>query len=118
MLLFKTFFLCFPAFLFINSLNAQQTLKEKKIFVRGTAKTEIINSNGEEIIVSGNRHHITVKGYYIIIAVYGDECIINLDSVRLITLHGNKNRVSYKVSSDFKTRINRFGNYNRVTKIE
>ncbi len=55
-----------------------------------------------------------MTGYCFEVAVYGDECLIKVESVRLITLHGNKNKITYKVNPQFKTRINRFGDYNRV----
>ncbi len=110
----KIIFLLFVKFSFINGLYAQAPENQKKIKIRGTAKTESINCNGETLFITGNRHKITVKGYCFQIVVYGDECLINLESVRLITLHGNKNKITYKVDPEFKTRINRFGDYNRV----
>ncbi len=103
---------------FTNDLHAQEKTKIEKIIVGGNAKTQSINCNGEKLIISGDRHKITVRGYCFEIVVFGNESFINLESVRLITLHGNKNKITYKEDPEFKTRINRFGDYNRVTKIE
>ncbi len=110
----KTIFSFFVVFSLMNGLYAQETVKEKKIKVGGYAKTRSIDCNGESLLISGNRHKITVKGYCFQITVYGDECYINLESVRLITLHGNNNKITYKVNPEFKTRINMFGTFNRV----
>jgi hypothetical protein len=114
----KNVLFLFVTFSFINGLYAQAPVNEKKIKIRGTAKTESINCNGETLLITGNRHKITVKGYCFQIVVYDDECTISLESVRLITLHGNKNKITYKVNPEFKTRINRFGDYNRVEEIQ
>ena len=116
--LLKIIFLLFVTFSFLSGLNGQAPVNEKKIKIRGTAKTESINCNGETLLITGNRHKITVKGYCFQIVVYDDECIINIESVRLVTLHGNKNKITYKVNPEFKTRINRFGDYNRVEEIQ
>ncbi len=114
----KTFSLLIVTFSFINGLYAQKPAYETKIKVRGTAKTESIHCNGERVIISGNRHKIKVSGHCFEILVYGNECLINVESVRLITLHGNKNKITYKVNPEFETRVSRFGDYNKVDKTE
>jgi len=117
-MILRTTFLLFLTCGLINYLYAQEKTKIEKIVVRGNAKTQSITCDGEKLIISGDRHKITVKGYCFEIVVYGNESFINLESVRLITLHGNKNKITYKEDPEFKTRINRFGDYNRVDKTE
>ncbi len=109
----KTVLLLFFTLSFVG-LQAQESAKDKKIKIRGTAKTQTINCNGETLLITGNRHKIVVKGFCLQVSIYGDECEISLESVRLISLHGNNNKITYKVAPDFKTRVSRFGNYNRV----
>jgi hypothetical protein len=48
------------------------------------------------------------------VTVWGNECVIELQSVRLITVHGNKNRIRYKKNPEFTTKVGRYGDYNRI----
>lgn len=110
--------LLMAAFSLVNSLYAQDSSTRKKITIKGYSKTQTIRCNGERIVILDDYHKITVIGHCSQIAVYGNKCIINLETTGLITLHGNENKVTYKADPQYKTRVSRFGDDNRVTKIE
>ena len=101
-----------------NGLQAQPNNDGQKIKIGGPPVTKTMECNGEEVFVSGDRHRLTLKGYCFSITVYGRENVIELDSVRVISLHGNKNRLRYKTAAGFKTRVGRYGSENRVTATE
>ncbi len=116
---FKTTILWIAAFCFVNNIYAQDTTStRKKITIKGYAKTQVIHCNGERVVILDDYHKITVRGHCSQIAVYGNKCVINLETASLITLHGNENKVTYKTHPVYKTKVSRFGDDNRVTKIE
>ena len=101
------------------TVNAQDSASApKKITIKGYSKTQTINCNGERVVILDDYHKITITGHCGHLDVYGNKCIINLETARLISLHGNDNKVTYKTHSDFKTKVSRYGDDNRVTKIE
>lgn len=100
-------------------MYAQDTSSQKKkITIKGYSKTQTIHCNGERVVVLDDYHKLTITGHCSHIAIYGNKCIINLETVSLISVHGNENKVSYKVEPGYKTKVSRYGDDNRVTIIE
>jgi len=117
-MLFKSAFLLLAAFSLMSCVYAQESSANKKITIKGYSKTQTINCNGERVVILDDYHKITITGHCSQLAVYGNKCVINLETAGLITLHGNYNKVTYKVHPDFKTKVSRYGDDNRVTKME
>lgn len=101
-----------------TSVAAQDSSTPKKITIKGYSKTQTIHCNGERVVILDDYHKITITGHCSQLAVYGNKCVINLETVRLIALHGNDNRVTYKADPDYKTKVSRYGDDNKVKKIE
>ncbi len=115
----KTTIVLIAFFCSLKSMYAQDTVeKPKKITVKGYPKTQTLHCNGESIVILDDYHKITVIGHCFQIKVYGNKCVIDLETASLITLHGNQNKVTYKTLPGYKTRVSRFGDDNRVTIIE
>jgi hypothetical protein len=96
----------------------QDSTAQKKITIKGYSKTQTINCNGEEVVILGDYHKITITGHCWHLAVYADKCTIKMETAGLISLHGNDNKVTYKVNPERKTTVSRYGDDNQVTKIE
>ena len=97
---------------------AQKSEASNKITIKGYSKTQNIHCDGENIVILDDYHKITVTGNCTTITVYGNKSVIKLETVRLISLHGNDNKISYKVHPAYKTKVSRYGDDNRVTKID
>jgi len=110
--------LLIAAFMMMNHLHAQDSPALKKITIKGYTKTQTITCNGERVVILDDYHKITITGHCSQLAVYGNKCTIIMETSFLISLHGNENRVTYKVHPDFKTKVSRYGDDNRVTKIQ
>lgn len=117
-MVFKSAIVLLAVFSVMSHIYAQESPALKKITIKGYSKTQTITCNGERVVILDDYHKITITGHCSQLVVYGNKCIINLETASLITLHGNNNKVTYKAHPDFKTKISRFGDDNRVTKIE
>ncbi len=102
-----------------DNLYAQNPVSTReKITIKGYSKTQTIHCNGERVVILDDYHKITITGHCSQLAVYGNKSVINLETASLISLHGDENKVTYKAHPVNKTKVSRYGDYNRVTKIE
>lgn len=114
----KTAILLLVAFSCATRVCAQHSSAPKKITIKGYSKTQTIHCDGERVTILDDYHKIKITGHCSQLIVYGNKCVINLETAGLIILHGNDNKVTYKVHPDYKTKVTRHGKDNRVTKIE
>ena len=100
-----------------TNLPAQNS-KPGKITVKSYPKTKTIECSGEHVVVMDDYYKLTITGNCSILEVYGKKNIITMGTVGLMILHGDDNRITYRVNPERKTKIRRHGEDNRVTKIE
>jgi hypothetical protein len=93
-----------------GNLGYSQT--DKNIVVTGSNVTRNFEANGQDLSISGNRNHITIKGKIHGLSVTGSENQVDAENPQLIDVKGTKNNVVY---SGPAATVAEIGTDNRVT---